>query len=160
MDKFKDKFQETTEQLTQATQELTEKAVESTNTTAPAPAQAPIPVTYAAVAQQNAHMEVIARGAAADKQILVQRNRSSTNGMDDALPDLMEKELVTKANTALDLMGWEGLDKPRHTAFLAARKLCNGDILYQVNEVKAAEWLQQKDVQESFMRFYDGTSTI
>ena len=82
-------------------------------TTAPTLAQAPI--TYAAVAQQyekNAHAEVIVRGTAADKQILVQRNRNGTSNADDTLLDLTEKELVTKANMALDLMGWEGLDKP------------------------------------------------
>ena len=159
MDEFKDEFQETTEQLTQATQELTEKTTETT-IAAPVLAQVQAPITYAAVAQQSAHAEVIARGAVADKQILVQRNKNGTGSADNALPDLTEKELVTKANTALDPMGWEGLDKPRHTAFIAARKLRNGDILYQVNETMAAEWLRQKDVQEAFMKFYDGTSTI
>jgi soluble cytochrome b562 len=142
MDEFKDGFQEMAEQLVQATQELTEKTVETTDMTAPTLAQ--VPITYTAVAQQykkNTHTEVIARGAAANKQILIQRNRNNTGNTDDTLPDLTEKELVTKVNTALDLMGWEGLDKPQHTTFLAARKLCNGDILYQVNEPEAVEWL-------------------
>jgi hypothetical protein len=32
--------------------------------------------------------------------------------------------------------------------------------MYQVNSLEAAEWMQQKEVQEAFMKFYDGTSTI
>jgi hypothetical protein len=70
---------------------------------------------------------------------------------DNPLSDLTEKELNTKANTALDLMGWEGLNKPCHTTFVAVRKLCNKNMLYQVNTPEAAEWMQQKDVQDMFM---------
>ena len=158
MDEFNDGFQETADQLAQATIDLTEKTAETANTTTPTPIQAP--TTYATVAQlyeRNNHAEVIARGVTADKQILIQKEKNTT---DNAQPELTEKELVTKANTALDLMGWEGLDKPRHTTFVAAKKLRNGDTLYQVNSIEAAEWMRQKDVQEAFMKFYDGTSTI
>jgi hypothetical protein len=32
--------------------------------------------------------------------------------------------------------------------------------MYQVNMSEAAEWMQQKDIQEVFMRHYDGISSI
>ena len=87
MDEFKDKFQETTEQLTQATQKLTEKTTETT-IAVPVLAQVQAPITYAAMAQQSAHAEVIVRGAVADKQILVQRNKSGTSSTDNTLPEI------------------------------------------------------------------------
>lgn len=68
-------------------------------------------ITYIAIAQhyeRNDHTEVIVRGATTKKQVLIQRERNTT---DNILPDMTEKELVTKANTALDLMRWEGLSK-------------------------------------------------
>lgn len=142
MDDFNNGFQEMADQLTQATQELTEKATKPTNTENRTTNQGP--TTYAAATQQydrNEHTEVILRGETVDKQILVQKKRDTEVNNDNPPTDLTEKELVTKANTALDLMGWEGLDKPQHTTFVAARKLRNGDIMYQVNTSEAAEWM-------------------
>jgi TolA-binding protein len=161
IDKFNNRFQETADQLVQATQELTEKATEPTNTENRTTNQSP--TTHATATQQcerNEHAEVIARGETTDKQILIQRKQDTETNADNPPTNLTEKELVTKANTALDLMGWEGLDKLQHTTFVAARKLCNGDVIYQVNTPEAAEWIQQGDIQEAFMRHYNGTSTI
>jgi hypothetical protein len=56
-------------------------------------------------------------------------------------------------------MGWEGLDKPHHTGFIAARKLRNRNVMYQVNSREAADWMRQKDVQEAFMKYYDRTKS-
>ena len=108
MEEFNNGFQETAEQLTQATQELTEKTTEKTAE------QEDQPSTYAAAAAiqykpHPIHTEIITRGQMADKQILIQKDKNIT---ENALDSLMEKDLVAKANTALDLMGIEGLDKP------------------------------------------------
>jgi len=82
----------------------------------------PQPMTYAAATQQEAHTdhaEVITRGHTTDKQILIQKDKDATN---NALDSLTEKDLVVKANTALDLMGMAGMDKPCHTPFIGAKK--------------------------------------
>ena len=121
MEDFNDGFQESAEQLAQATHELTEKTAETTNKVTIADSQAP--ATYVTIAQQQAHpdhAEIIAKGNNADRQILIQKDRNAT---DNALDNLTEKDLVTKANTALDLMGWEGMDKPWHTTFIGVKKL-------------------------------------
>jgi hypothetical protein len=119
MDEFNDGFQEMADQLAQGTVELTEKTVENANATT-TPIQ--VPATYAMAAQlyeRNNHAEVIARSKTTNKQVLVQKGKDTTG---NAQPELTEKELVTKANMALDLMGWEGPDKPWHTTFVAAKK--------------------------------------
>ena len=163
IDEFTDEFQETTEQIAQATQELTEKASESANKAAietTAPPLANQPFTYATAAQQELHAdhaEVITRGNTADKQILIQKDKNAT---DNVLDSLSEKDLVAKANTALDLMGMAGLDRPRHATFIGAKKLRNGSVLYQMNTKEAAAWLRALDVQKAFMDNYGGTSNM
>jgi len=100
---------------------------------------------------------IITKGHTAAKQILIQKDHNTT---DNALKSLTEKDLVTKANTALDLMGWEELDKLQHTTFIGAKKLRSGSILYQLNSKDAATWLQVPNVQKSFMAKFGGTSNI
>jgi hypothetical protein len=51
-------------------------------------------------------MEVITRGHTMDKQILIQKDKNVT---DNTLDNLTEKDLVAKANTALDLMGMSSM---------------------------------------------------
>jgi hypothetical protein len=160
MDKVKDRLQETTEQLTQATQELVEKTTELTNKVITDQMSKPQVMTYAAATQQEAHTdhaEVITRGHTTDKQILMQKDK---NVADNMLDSLMEKDLVVKANTMLDLMGMADMVKPRHTSFVGARKLRNGNILYQLNSKDAAAWLWAPEVQKAFLGKYGGTSNI
>jgi hypothetical protein len=59
---------------------------------------------------------------------------------------------------ALDLMGWDGLDKPQYTSFIGVKKLRNGSVLYQMNSEESAAWLQCPDIQKSFMAHFGGTS--
>ena len=99
MDELNDDFQDTAEQIAQVTQELTEKTAEKITE------QENQPSTYAAAVQYQPHPiheEVITRGQTADKQILIQKDQNTT---ENALDSLTEKDLVAKANTALDLMG-------------------------------------------------------
>jgi len=49
-----------------------------------------------------------------------QKDKDAT---DNVLDSLTEKDLVVKANTAMDLMGILGMDKPWHTLFIGAKKL-------------------------------------
>jgi len=158
MDKLNDRFQETADQLAQATQELAKKAMATTNTTMSIPTETPI--TYAVATQQHIHPDctaIIAKGQNTAKQILIQKDQNAT---DNALESLTEKDLVTKANTVLNLMGYKGLDRPYQTMFIRAKKLRNRSITYQLNSEEAAVWLQSPDVQKSFMAHFGGTSNI
>ena len=158
MNEFKDEFQETSEKLAQTSQDLTDKTQEATmqdHTT-----RDPRPTSYAAITQQHvpmAHLTVITRGETNDKQILIQKD---ANANSNALDSLTEKDLVTKANTALDLMGIEAADQPKDTKFVGAKKLRNGNVLYQLDTAEAAKWLRQPEVQKAFIERYGGTSNI
>jgi gas vesicle protein len=159
MDEFKEGFQESTEQIAQAAQDLTDITAENVNV-ATTPHHTHQATTYASITQQQippTHASVITRGEITDKQILIQKDPKAT---DNVLESLTEKDLVAKANTALDLMGIEAADKPPETTFVGARKLCNGNILYQLNNRDAAIWLKQTDVQNAFIANYGGTSNI
>ena len=95
--------------------------------------------TYTSITQQNInpeHVEVIARGQLADRQILIYFNKNGTN---TPTTDLTEKDLVAKANTVLNLMEIEDGNKPTQITFLAARRIQNGNILYQLNLTQAAK---------------------
>ena len=82
------------------------------------------------------------------------------NATDNALESLTEKDLVAKANTTLDLMGMAAANKPPCMVFVGAKKLKNGNVLYQLNSMDAGYWIQQQEVQKAFMANYRGTSNI
>ncbi|KAF8230264.1 hypothetical protein L208DRAFT_1282988 [Tricholoma matsutake] len=159
LDKFTDGFQASTDQLTQAMHELMEKMADTTNKNPDTTSHEQQHNTYATILQRPSsdQAEIVARRETADKQLLIQRDRNAT---DNSLYDLAEKDLVAKANTALDLMGWKGLDKPHNTTFIAARKLRNGGILYSMNSQNAATWLHLQDIKKAFMDHFNGTSNI
>jgi hypothetical protein len=117
--------------------------------------------TYATITQQQdppAHAaSVITRGEITDKQILIQKDPNTTN---NTLESLSEKDLVAKANTTLDLMGIEAADKPPGMTFVGAKKLHNGNVLYQLNSRDAANWMKELEVQTAFMVNYGGTANI
>jgi hypothetical protein len=143
MDEVKDGMQETMEQLTQAALEIVDKTTENPNFTMTCSEPTSQPRTYATAtaSQQDPHpdhAEVITRGYITDKQILIQKDKNATENM---LDSRTEKDLVVKANTALDLMGISGMDKPQQTAFIGAKKLRNSNVLYQLNTEEAAAWL-------------------
>ena len=84
-----------------------------------------------------AHKAIIAKGEQSAKQILIQKDPKST---DNALNSLTEKELVVKANTTLELMDTDSLEMPRGATFVGAKKLRNGNVIYQVNTNDAGTW--------------------
>jgi hypothetical protein len=129
---------EAAQELKNAMQELMEKTI-GNNTTAHHVTALPSPqnATYTSIIQQHMPMAlatVVMRGEMTDKQMLIQIDLNNT---DNTLKDLTEKELVAKANTALDLMGIEATDHPAHTAIIGAKKLQNSNILYQLNTQEA-----------------------
>jgi hypothetical protein len=160
MEEINDEFQEKTNQLEQAMQEITEWNTNRTNAPTTTPDRTYQPMTYANAIQQHvppAHESVVARGKLTVKQIMIQKDPNITNNV---LESLTEKDLVAKANTTLDLMGVEAADKLRGTMFVGAKKLKNGNVLYQLNSMDAGHWIKQPDVQKAFVANYGGTSNI
>ena len=144
MNNFKDGFQEMGEQLIQAMQDFTKKATE--NLTMTTPCHTYQATTYALAAQQQipmAHTSAVMRGDITNKQILIQKDKNTT---DNTLDPLSEKDLVVKANTTLDLLGIEAADKPPGITFIGAKKLQNGSILYQLSTRDTVNWLKENEV--------------
>jgi hypothetical protein len=164
LNEFNDGFHESAEQLAQATQELTDRTSEKVsdpgNQTNYEQGIAHYLKSYASAAKQQvppAHAAIIAKGEQTAKQILIQKDPKAT---DNALSDLTEKELVVKANTTLELMDTEALEMPPGAAFVGAKKLRNGNVLYQLNTNDAGNWIKSEDVQKAFMASYGGTASM
>jgi hypothetical protein len=73
---------------------------------------------------------------------------------------LAEKELAAKANTTLELMDTDSLEMPPGVAFIGAKKLRNGNVLYQLNMNDAGNWIKMEDVQKAFMDNYGGMASM
>ena len=141
-------------------QELVEKTDAKMVLTQNATEHQAYPRTYAAAVQTQiptAHAMVVSKGETSDKQILIQKDPNTT---DNALDNLTERDLVTKANTAIDLMGIEATDAPTGIVFVGVKKLRNSNVLYQFNTKDAAIWFNQPGVQHAFLTKYRGTSNI
>jgi len=68
------------------------------------------------------------------------------------MAELTEKQLVEKANMALDLMGLQAEDKPEGTRFVGVNKLNGaGGVMYEMNLEEVAEWLKGGDVMKVFI---------
>ena len=80
--------------------------------------------------------------------------------MDTPTMDLTEKDLVAKANTALDLMEIEDGNRPTQVTLLAARRIQNSNILYQLNSTQAAEWLWKPTIQKAFLLTFSSMANI
>lgn len=159
---FNDGFQESAEQLAQATHELTEKAADTSKPANKAPELGleHYLKTYANAAKEHippAHEAIVAKGYQSAKQIIIRKDPKSA---DNALTNLSEIELVAKANTTIDLMGTENFDMPPGTAFVGAKKLRNGNIMYLLNTHDAGNWINQTEVQKAFMESYGGSANI
>jgi hypothetical protein len=76
----------------------------------------------------------------------------------DGLAELTEKELVVKANVALDLMGLQAEDKPERTRFVGASKV-KGGAMYEMNSEEAAVWLKQGNVMKAFVAKMGSTAS-
>jgi len=70
----------------------------------------------------------------------------------DGMAELTEKQLVEKANMALDLMGLQAEDKPEGTQFMGVSKLNGmGGVMYEIDMEEVAEWLKGGDVMKAFI---------
>ena len=70
----------------------------------------------------------------------------------EVMGDLTEKQMVEKANLALEIMGTLAEEKPDKVKFVGASRMNGtGGVLYEMNEEGAAEWLRKVKVMELFM---------
>lgn len=143
-----------------------EEAVQKLASTARKTPQAPAAPTYAGVLQANlgaaaalgsVHYSIVAKGQLQEKQVLVEKAPGvESNG----LKDLTERMLIEKAKLALDRMGRGAEDRPEGMEFVAATKLRNGGVVYDMSSVEAARWLRKDDVKRSFLQGYDSQAII
>ena len=170
IDEFTTLITDNTNKMSEFTTKITSTLKALRNTPAPAVAMAAslqppthptmAPVTYAATAQQfinSDQADIVVKAQIADKQILIFFDKELA---DSYSLDLTECDLVTKANTALELMDNNTPDKPGPVMFTAARKTCNGSILFQLNSTTAAAWLHKPSTQSSFLKSFSGTANI
>ena len=120
----------------------------------------PSPSTYVSMAQGGIsaeHADIVARGLNADKQLLILTDKSLSS---TATSDLTEKDLIAKANTALELMADPSTNKPPNVSFIAAKILCSGNTLYQLNSIPVTVWLHNSNVQKAFLLAYSSSANI
>ena len=80
-------------------------------------------------------------------------------GKDDkSLTDLSEKELVSKANTTLDIMESAALGSPEGIRFVGVDVLRSGTVAYHLNNLEAARWIQKEENAKIFMSHFGGAS--
>jgi hypothetical protein len=98
------------------------------------------------------HAEAITRGDMLERRFLV-------GGKDDkSLADLSEKELVSKANTTLDIMESAALGSPEGIRFVGVDVLRSGTVAYHLNNLEAARWIQKEENAKIFMSHFGGAS--
>ncbi|KAF8800489.1 hypothetical protein BYT27DRAFT_7200088 [Phlegmacium glaucopus] len=95
------------------------------------------------------HAVAIVRGELQKRRVRLVK----TAGLEaDGLAELTEKQLVEKANMALDLMGPQAENKPEGTRFVGANKLNGaGGVMYEMNSEEAAEWVKDGEVMKAFI---------
>ena len=120
------------------------------------PSYASITAEATTIGTEREHQATMMKGILQRRQILldgIQGVRTATDG-------LTERELVEKANLALEGMGIRGSDKPVGTKFVAAKKLRNGGVVFEMDSEKAAEWVRKKDVRGIFAESFGGSAQV
>jgi hypothetical protein len=102
--------------------------------------------------------DVMARNLTSAKQILITFDETNTS-TSPASP-LTEKDLVTKANMAVELLKDSDNIRPNPFIFNAAKKLRNGNVLYTLTTTEAASWLRIPENQKTFSSSFGGTANI
>jgi hypothetical protein len=113
-------------------------------------------MSYAAALKGNvplSHPNNLAKAKARAKQILID---TDPQGEQDTLGKLTEQELVAKANEAINNL--EEDHDLINIAFIGAKKLANGGIVFDLDTEEAARWIQAN--KSKFVSKFSGTATI
>ena len=149
-------FMEQTNVAVNSLKEATTKAAHIPTPSASTPAI----TTYMTVTQCNTHpnhAEVIAQGQLSNMQLLIDFDKEST---DSTIADLTERDMVVKASTALKIMNINDPDKPQTVQFMAAHRIQNNQILYQLNSASATEWIRKPATHKAFLMAYSSLAKI
>jgi hypothetical protein len=103
------------------------------------------------------HAATIAKGDIKEKQIVIQADSQEGS---QQLAALSERELVEKANVALDLMSLDPGERPEGAAFVSALKTRAGSVIYALNSDAAAKYLRRDKNMREFTRHYGGTAMV
>jgi hypothetical protein len=111
------------------------------------PSYASITAETTTIRTEREHQASMAKGTLQRKQILL-------DGIEGVR--MVADGLTEKANLALEQMGIMASDKPTGTSFVAAKKLRNGGVVFEMDSEVAANWLRKKDVWEKFAGSFRG----
>ena len=136
------------ESLTTITEELqktTDNAKQALTQIQDSPQNAPIAnsniMSYATALKGNIpilHQSILACARAKSCQILIDNDPTANS---NPLMELNKHELVMKANIALDKI--KDYSCPSIGKFIGAKKLTNGGVVLDLNEVQTAKWVQE-----------------
>jgi len=102
-----------------------------------------------------AHQSTLARARVRDHLVLIDKDPAvTTNNLDE----LTEKELVTKANEALDKMEHTNGSRPEGMRMVGGKKLRDSGVIYEACSVEAAKWL--RGARLTFAEKFGGTSVV
>lgn len=114
--------------------------------------------TYAAALRRNVpqnHDSIMAREEIRSRQVMVDGLANPQDGSQE----LSIQALLQKAQLALDNM--EGkMGEPHKIAFVAAKRIRNGGVLFELTSTAAAQWLQIPDNLKAFSRGLGSTAEI
>jgi hypothetical protein len=102
------------------------------------------------------HIDAIARTELTRRQVIMRRDPAASS---DAFAELTEKELVTKAQLAVQLLAGTDLEIPDNIDFLHARRTAGGGVVLVMKTEEAAEWLRSEKVMPRFARELGGMTT-
>ena len=96
-----------------------------------------------------AHATAVARAETQKRKI---RLIKATGMVGEGMSELMEKQLVEKANIALGLMAEGEESRPEVVKFVGASKERGlGGVMYEMNTTEAATWLKEKTTMSDFL---------
>lgn len=101
------------------------------------------------------HADAIARTELTRRQVVIRRDPDTTT---DPLQGLTEKEIVAKANLAVQRIQSEGGNAVGKAEFLHARKTAGGGVVLVVKTEEAARWLRDREVTSKLASAMGGTT--
>jgi hypothetical protein len=112
--------------------------------------------TFAQIVAQTPakHVDAVARVAMINRQVVIE-GPGEGGGM--SLTELSEKEILTKAQLAVEMLANEGMKEAEGIQFIHVRKTARGGAILATRTEEAASWLKQEDVIGQFAEKMGGT---